>query len=86
MRWTATAAGAAALLLAASGPALAETATRVDGKGRGITFDLQAPGVDVDGYARLLSDSLHGDEISAVVIRVIPGSASMHRTFWREPR
>ena len=75
MRWTAAAAGAAALLLAASGPALAETATRVDGKGRGITFDLQAPGVDVDGYARLLSDSLHGDEISAVVIRVIPGAA-----------
>lgn len=75
MRWNAAAVGAAALLLAASGPALAETATRADGKGRTITFDLQAPGVDVDGYARLLSESLHGDEISTVVVRVVPGPA-----------
>lgn len=75
MRWNSAAVGAAALLLAVSGPALAATATRADAKGRTITFDLQAPGVDVDGYAALLSGALHGDEISAVVIRVIPGSA-----------
>ena len=69
------AAGAAALLIASSAPALAETATRADAKGRTITFDLQTTGVDVDGYARILSETLHGDEISGVTVRVVPGAA-----------
>ncbi len=69
------AAGAAALLATAAAPALAETLTRSDAAGRAITFDLRAAGVDVNGYARVLSESLHGDEISAVTIRVVPASA-----------
>lgn len=68
-------AGAVALLGAASAPALAATATRADAKGRTITFDVQATGVDVGGYAGVLSGTLHGDEISAVTIRVVPQSS-----------
>ncbi len=75
-RWTtALIAGAAALSAGAPAAALAEIATRSDGAGRTITFDLQAAGVDVDGYAQLLSQALHGDEIGAVTVRVVPDSA-----------
>jgi hypothetical protein len=45
-----------------------------DSQGRPITFDVQAAGVDVRGYAAILDRALHGDEISDVVVRVIPES------------
>lgn len=77
-RWTTTlAATVAALAVGAPTAALAEITTRPDASGRTITFDLQAAGVDVDGYAGLLAGTLHGDEISAVTVRVVPASAML---------
>ncbi len=43
-----------------------------DSQGRPITFDVQAGGVDVSAFAGILDRSLHGNEISDVVVRVIP--------------
>jgi hypothetical protein len=75
-RWTtALVAGSVALVVAAPVRALAEIATRSDAKGRTITFDLQTAGVDVAAYAGVLSETLHGDEISTVTVRVIPPAA-----------
>jgi len=50
----------------------AELVTREDTEGRTVTFDLQAPSVDVDWYAALLRAAAHGDEISRVTIRIVP--------------
>lgn len=58
-----------ALLLAA--PAAAEIVHAQDREGRTITFDVQAPGVDVEWYAELLRNAAHGDEISRVTIRIV---------------
>jgi hypothetical protein len=60
----------AALALATG--AGAELVTRADSEGRTITFDVQAPGVDVDWYAALLRAAAHGDEISRRSIRIVP--------------
>lgn len=60
----------AALALATA--AGAEIVTRQDSEGRTITFDVQAPSVDVDWYAALLRAAAHGDEISRVTIRILP--------------
>lgn len=60
----------AALALATG--AGAEIVTRADSEGRTITFDVQAPGVDVDWYAALLRAAVHGDEIGRVTIRIVP--------------
>lgn len=62
-------AGAVALLLA--GPAAAETVLSQDREGRTITFDVQAPGVDVEWYAELLRNAAHGDEISRLTVRIV---------------
>ena len=59
----------AALLLAA--PAAAEIVHAQDREGRTITFDVQAPGVDVEWYAELLRNAAHGDEIARVTIRIV---------------
>ena len=60
----------AALALATA--AGAEIVTRADTEGRTITFDVQAPSVDVDWYAAVLRAAAHGDEISRVTIRIVP--------------
>jgi hypothetical protein len=60
----------AALALATA--AGAEVVTRQDVEGRTITFDVQAPSVDVDWYAALLRAAAHGEEISRVTIRIVP--------------
>ena len=51
----------AALALATA--AGAEIVTKADSEGRTITFDVRAPGVDVDWYAAILRAAVHGDEI-----------------------
>ncbi|MDH3226487.1 MAG: hypothetical protein OEM67_05285, partial [Thermoleophilia bacterium] len=65
---------AAALTASAALATTAAAAEQVvnDSRGRPITFDVQAAGVDVNGYAAILDRSLHGNEISDVVVRVIP--------------
>lgn len=60
------------LALVTAGPATAETVVTQDREGRTITFDLQSPDADVEWYAELLRDALHGDEISGVTIRIVP--------------
>ena len=50
----------------------AEVVAKADSEGRPITFDVQAPGVDVDWYAALLRAAAHGDEITRVTIRIVP--------------
>jgi hypothetical protein len=60
----------AALALATA--AGAEIVTRQDSEGRTITFDVQAPSVEVDWYAALLRAAAHGDEISRLTIRIVP--------------
>ena len=68
---------AALLTVLVAAGALAGTANAVervadDGQGRSITFDVQAAGADVEGYAAVLRGLRHGDEISDVVVRIIP--------------
>jgi hypothetical protein len=46
--------------------------TRLDGAGRPMTFDVRARGVDVNWYARRLRGAIHGDEVSEVVVRIVP--------------
>jgi hypothetical protein len=58
--------------LALATAAGAEIVTKQDAAGRTITFDVQAPSVDVDWYAALLRAAAHGDEISRVTIRIVP--------------
>jgi hypothetical protein len=62
----------AALALATG--AGAEIITSSDTQGRPITFDVRASDVDVEWYAALLRGAAHGDEISSVTIRILPGS------------
>jgi hypothetical protein len=61
----------ATALLSASA-ASAEIVTSRDDEGRTITFDVLAPDVDVEAYAGLLRNAVHGDEISRVTIRIVP--------------
>jgi hypothetical protein len=62
----------AAAGLATAPGAAASLVTADDGAGRTITFDLQAPGVDVEWYANHLRRAAHGDEIERVVVRIVP--------------
>ena len=62
---------AAALLLGAES-ANGATVTRLDRAGRPMTFDVRARGVNVNWYAERLRGSIHGDEISDVVVRIVP--------------
>ncbi len=69
-RWCATLLALVAALALATA-AGAEIVTRADTEGRTITFDVQAPSVDVDWYAAVLRAAAHGDEISRVTIRIV---------------
>ena len=51
--------------------ARAEIVTRQDDQGRTMTFDVRTEGVNVDFYADLLRWASHGDEISAVRVRIV---------------
>jgi hypothetical protein len=67
-----------ALLAAALAGAPAAAARVVhahDAQGRSITFDVEAPNVDVGFYRQLLSAAAHGSEISHVRIRIMSPAA-----------
>jgi hypothetical protein len=51
---------------------VAATVVRSDDKGRPITLDVRARGVDVGWYADILRKTLHGDEIETALIRIVP--------------
>jgi hypothetical protein len=57
--------------LAAVASSAAATVVRYDRQGRVMTFDVRTGGVNVNWYAQLLRNALHGDEISDVVIRIV---------------
>ncbi len=60
------------LVLAFAAEAGARDVIVEDNDGRPITFDVRANGVDVEWYADLLRQAAHGDEISDLVIRIVP--------------
>jgi hypothetical protein len=51
--------------------ARAETVTVRDNAGRPISFDVRAPDVDVEWYARVLRRAAHGNEIARVTFRIV---------------
>ena len=63
---------ATATLLLGAESANGAIVTRLDGAGRPMTFDVRTRGVDVNWYAQRLRGSIHGDEVSDVVIRIAP--------------
>jgi hypothetical protein len=63
---------ALAVAFAAATGADAAIVTAQDTQGRTITFDVRAATVDTDWYASVLRASAHGDEISAVTVRIVP--------------
>jgi hypothetical protein len=63
---------AVAFSLALASPAMAETVLAQDAQGRTITYDVQASDVDTGWYTSILSAAIHGNEISAVTIRIVP--------------
>jgi len=71
--------GVVLVAAALSGNGAADTVVGHDDAGRPITFDVQAPGVDVDWYASVLSRAAHGDEIETVTIRIVPGEEIQDR-------
>jgi hypothetical protein len=58
--------------LVAAAAAQAEIVVSRDNSGRSITFDVRSAAADVEWYAGLLRSAAHGDEISAVTIRIVP--------------
>jgi hypothetical protein len=64
----------AALVVALGVAAGADAAvvTAQDTQGRTITFDVRAATADTDWYADVLRATAHGNEISAVTIRIVP--------------
>jgi hypothetical protein len=58
--------------LFAAAAAQAEIVVSRDNAGRAITFDVRSAAADVEWYAGLLRSAAHGDEISAVTIRIVP--------------
>jgi hypothetical protein len=73
-RWCVSLLVAAVAATAFATGAGAEIVPKADAQGRPITFDVQAPNVDVDWYAALLSAAAHGNEISTVTILIVPES------------
>ena len=71
-RRRALAIGAATMALAAAAPAAAVPEVTHDSAGRPIHFDVQAQGADVAGYTAILDGLLHGQEISAVTVTIVP--------------
>jgi hypothetical protein len=63
---------ALAVVLTAASAANAVVVTKQDAQGRAIRFDVRAATADVDWYAAVLSSTAHGNEISNVVIRIVP--------------
>jgi hypothetical protein len=64
-----------ALVAALAAPAASALgATRIvrDDHGRAITFDVRARGVNLRDYAKFMRSSIHGAEISRVVIHIVP--------------
>lgn len=74
-RRRALAIGAATMVLAAAAPAAAVPEVTRDSAGRPIHFDVQAQGADVAGYTAILDGLLHGQEISAVTVTIVPQSS-----------
>ena len=62
----------AAIALSVAAGTNAAVVTERDNQGRAITFDVRATNVDVDWYANVLRAAAHGNEISAVTIRIVP--------------
>jgi hypothetical protein len=62
----------AALALFLAAAAQGAIVTSHDDAGRAINFDVRAPNVDTEWYASVLRAAAHGDEISAVTIRIVP--------------
>ena len=60
-----------AAFLGVAAEAGARTVVVEDDAGRPITLDVRAPDVDAEWYAGILRGALHGDEISAVTIRIV---------------
>ena len=58
--------------LAVATGAGAEIVTAQDDQGRTITFDVQAPSVDVAWYAAVLRSAAHGNEITQLTVRIVP--------------
>ena len=73
-RWCVSLLVAAVAATAFATGAGAEIVPKADAQGRPITFDVQAPNVDVGWYAALLSAAAHGNEISTVTILIVPES------------
>lgn len=65
----------ATALLAGSGVASGAIVTTQDEKGRTITIDADSRATSIGDYARLLRNSVHGDEIETVTLRVVPETA-----------
>jgi hypothetical protein len=63
-----------AAALASAAVARAELVVRQDAAGRSITFDVLDASADVEWYAGLLANAAHGNEISSVTVRIVPGS------------
>ena len=63
---------ALAVALALAARTGAAIVTSQDAQGRTITFDVRTPTVDTEWYASVLRAVSHGDEISAVTIRIVP--------------
>jgi hypothetical protein len=63
---------AIAVALAVAASAGGAVVREQDNQGRAITFDVRANNVDVDWYANVLRGAAHGDEITAVTIRIVP--------------
>lgn len=68
----AAALAAGALTAVAATPAAAALTVARDGEGRAIRIDVRAPGADPAEYAQILSNAIHGDEISSVTVVVVP--------------
>jgi len=75
MRRVLPAALALMALLAAAGTASAAIKTATDGQGRTIRFSVEVPGTDIAPYAEVLRNSIHGDEISRVTVRIVSFAA-----------
>lgn len=59
----------------AAGPAAGAVSTYPDGQGNTITIDVRAPGGQPAKYAKILADTIHGDEINDVTVRVVSRAA-----------
>ena len=59
----------------AAAPAAGAVSTFPDGQGNTITIDVRATGGQPAKYASILADTIHGDEINDVTVRVVSRAA-----------